>query len=128
MKMIGKLLGALAIFLIAAWPLQAQVYQWVDENGVKHYSNSLPPEHITDVREVEEMKSGPADERPSEGEQESSAEAEGGGSAEEAGEAEPVEERQEAPAAETEKALDIEEDRPESPTAGQAEEEELIEQ
>jgi hypothetical protein len=151
--MIGKILGAAVIFFIAAWPLQAQVYQWVDENGVRHYSNSLPPEDATDLRELEELKSGPAVEQAGEGQQEGSAKGVGGGSTEEAdeaaaaeeieetgeapaaeelgetSEAESIEKREEASAEETEESIDIEEeDRPESPASGQAEEGELIEQ
>ena len=77
--MIRKLSGVLAILLITAWPLQAQVYQWVDENGVKHYSNSSPPEGATDIREYQEVKSEAAAEASGESESEPSTGLETGG-------------------------------------------------
>ena len=49
-------LAATTALLFVALPLQAQVYQWVDEQGVKHFSNSPPPEGAVDVRKYEEVK------------------------------------------------------------------------
>jgi hypothetical protein len=34
---------ALLALLLAATPVMAQVYRWVDEKGTVHYSNSTPP-------------------------------------------------------------------------------------
>ena len=55
--MIRTLLGAVAVFFIATTPLQGQVYQWVDENGVKHFSNTPPPDGVNDLRTYKEVKS-----------------------------------------------------------------------
>ena len=43
------ILSALIIFGISA--VNAEVYTWVDENGVRHYSNS-PPENAEDAKVV----------------------------------------------------------------------------
>ena len=91
--MIRKLFGVLAVILFTASPLQAQLYQWVDENGVKHFSNTPPPEGATVVREYEEVKSAPAAESGGESESESGAGPESGGEREaEAAQASPPEE------------------------------------
>ena len=40
--------GALVFFWIAMWlaaPVAAEVYKWVDEKGVTHYSEKPPPNH-----------------------------------------------------------------------------------
>lgn len=118
--MIRKSTAGLVIFLVAAWPLQAQVYQWVDEDGVKHFSNSPPPEGITDVHEIEELKSGAAARQPGEGGQQSSAGVEEAATADEAGELGAIDEPAET--SDTE-----EEEGPESRTAGRTEESELVE-
>ena len=61
-----------AFVLIAALPLSAGVYYWVDENGVKHYSNVTPSEEGGQVQQLEEVpldapdQSGPAEPLPSE--------------------------------------------------------------
>jgi len=36
---------ALALLSLAAWAAQGQVYKWVDEKGVTHYSESPPPDN-----------------------------------------------------------------------------------
>ena len=82
--MIRRLLGILAVLVIASSPVQGLVYQWVDENGVRHYSNTPPPEGVTDVRTYEELQSEIVDEPSAEGKEQSSAEAEDTGSAAEA--------------------------------------------
>ena len=57
--MMRRWLGMMAVFLIATSPVQGQVYQWVDENGVKHYSNTPPPDGVTGLRTYEEVQSEP---------------------------------------------------------------------
>lgn len=64
--MIRALYGMLAVLLILASPLQAQLYQWTDEKGVKHFSNSPPPEDAADVRQYEEVKNETESETPGE--------------------------------------------------------------
>ena len=39
--------------------LQAEIYSWTDENGVKHYSHTPPPERSVPVKRVPEVKSDP---------------------------------------------------------------------
>ncbi len=34
----------------------AELYQWTDENGVKHFSNTPPPTNVGSVREMEELE------------------------------------------------------------------------
>jgi hypothetical protein len=41
------------------------VYEWTDENGVKHYSNSGPSEIIEDYKKEEELPADPASANPS---------------------------------------------------------------
>ena len=43
------------LFLFAVPPLSAGVYYWIDENGVKHYSNVAPSESGQDVKQLEEV-------------------------------------------------------------------------
>ena len=85
-----KLLGALVVFLFLASPLRAQVYQWVDEKGVKHYSNTPPPQGVTEVREYNEVKSQAPPETSGGGETEGRPEVESGGEAEAASPEEPA--------------------------------------
>ena len=33
----------------------SQIYEWVDENGVKRYSNQAPPQNARDVKQVDEV-------------------------------------------------------------------------
>lgn len=74
--MIRKLLGMLAVLLIATTPLQGQVYEWVDENGVKHYSNTPPPDGVTGLRTYEELQSDVDAQPPGESDTQSSSESE----------------------------------------------------
>ncbi len=37
----------------------ADLYQWIDENGVKHYANSPPPANTGSVRQMEEVAGDP---------------------------------------------------------------------
>lgn len=55
--------------LMVAWPLHAaadQIYHWVDEQGVNHYSQSPPPAVQDDVRTLEVDGSQPASYNPEE--------------------------------------------------------------
>jgi hypothetical protein len=36
-------------------PLYAELYIWTDKNGVKHYSNTLPPQEATNIKEAVEQ-------------------------------------------------------------------------
>lgn len=40
----------IALFLILAFPVSAQVYKWTDENGVTHFGNQPPPGQQEEVR------------------------------------------------------------------------------
>jgi hypothetical protein len=49
-----------AVFLLAGFyllldrePLVAEIYSWVDENGVKHFSNTAPPQRDEKIKSVE---------------------------------------------------------------------------
>jgi len=50
----------LLVILIVCLPYNAgaEMYQWVDENGTKHFSNSPPPEGIKTDKSTVEIKSG----------------------------------------------------------------------
>ena len=39
----------------AAWPLFADIYEWTDENGVKHYTNYAPPPEAKILMKTEEV-------------------------------------------------------------------------
>jgi hypothetical protein len=39
----------------AAWPLFADIYEWTDENGVKHYTNYAPPSEAKTLLKTEEL-------------------------------------------------------------------------
>ncbi len=39
--------------------VQAEIYSWTDENGVKHYSHTPPPERTLSVKSAPEIKSDP---------------------------------------------------------------------
>jgi len=47
-------------FLLAATPVMAQVYRWVDEKGTVHYSNSTPPPGAKATLIDPDAKAGPA--------------------------------------------------------------------
>ena len=55
--------------LLMAWLLidvgYAGVYSWIDENGVKHFSNTPPPAGATDVTESKEIEAKPVTTDPS---------------------------------------------------------------
>ena len=39
--------------------LQAEIYSWTDENGVKHYSHTPPPDRSVPVKTAPEIQPGP---------------------------------------------------------------------
>ena len=52
-----KLTRVLIIILLSylyALSLQAQLYEWTDEKGVKHYSNVAPSESAPEVKKRQE--------------------------------------------------------------------------
>ncbi len=48
------LILTLIVFLLTLGVASAEIYSWVDENGVVHYSDT-PPAHITEWEEKEEV-------------------------------------------------------------------------
>jgi hypothetical protein len=46
----------LIVSLSLAVPVFAQIYEWVDENGVKRFSNEPPPESAVNVKATEELE------------------------------------------------------------------------
>jgi hypothetical protein len=58
-----KTIAAVIIFMISALigsGVQAEIYSWTDENGVKHYSHTPPAERSIAVKTVPEIKSDPS--------------------------------------------------------------------
>lgn len=47
------------VLLLVVWLMpavaHAELYQWTDENGVKHFSNTPPTEKVESVRQMEEI-------------------------------------------------------------------------
>ena len=41
--------------VLVAGPLQADIYEWTDENGVKHFTNYAPPDDATILIKSEEL-------------------------------------------------------------------------
>ena len=134
LKSLYLLLGIVTGCLVIASAAPAQVYQWVDEDGVKHFSNTPPPEGASDVRQYEEEKSSaapesaqqpqaetpPADQPVVETEGEESVEEETGSEGEIADEA--------PSSADTEENPESEADNPDITAVGPTDEQELIEQ
>lgn len=52
-----RLVTACALLLLAAAPLRAETYKWVDEKGVTNYSNAPPPEAAAKAAPIEERVS-----------------------------------------------------------------------
>ena len=50
---------ALVLVLLAATPVMAQVYRWVDEKGTVHYSNATPPAGVKATLIDRDAKAGP---------------------------------------------------------------------
>jgi TolA-binding protein len=55
--------GLAAILLLATGVVSADVYQWIDADGVRHYSNTPPPDDARIVNRFAEEKFDPAEER-----------------------------------------------------------------
>ncbi len=53
MKFSRLILFCLALFFAST--AFSQIYEWVDENGVKRYSNQAPPKNARDVKQYEEV-------------------------------------------------------------------------
>jgi hypothetical protein len=51
-----KLLMILLVSYFYAFSLQAQMYEWTDENGVQHYSNVEPSESADEIKTEKENK------------------------------------------------------------------------
>ena len=51
-----KLLIFIAAGILIAGSLQADIYEWTDENGVKHFTNYAPPDDATLLIKTEEVK------------------------------------------------------------------------
>lgn len=51
MRLLQPLSLALLLFCLAA-PVKAEMYKWVDENGVTHYGDRVPPKYAKQQREV----------------------------------------------------------------------------
>ena len=43
-----RIVTMVILLVVVTWglPVKADIYKWVDENGVTHYSNAKPPDHI----------------------------------------------------------------------------------
>jgi hypothetical protein len=58
MKSITMVMVLIFIGLTASG-LQAEIYSWTDENGVKHYSHTPPPDRLVPVKTAPEIQPGP---------------------------------------------------------------------
>jgi hypothetical protein len=57
-----KPIAIIIIFVFAcltASGLEAEIYSWTDENGVKHYSNTPPPDSATQIKAAREIPPNP---------------------------------------------------------------------
>ena len=50
-----KIFLLIAIGCFIAGPLQADIYEWTDANGVKHFANYAPPDNATILMKTEEV-------------------------------------------------------------------------
>ena len=58
-----KTIAVVIIFMMSALigsGVQAEIYSWTDENGVKHYSHTPPAERSIPVKTAPEIKSDPS--------------------------------------------------------------------
>lgn len=46
--------------------LQAELYYWTDENGIKHYSNTVPADRTVRIKVADEISNSPAADRTKE--------------------------------------------------------------
>ncbi len=61
-----KSIAMLMVFVFAgltASGVQAEIYSWTDENGVKHYSHTPPPDRSVPVEAAREIESAPTADR-----------------------------------------------------------------
>lgn len=58
-----SLLTALLIFFFLPNLTFAEIYSWIDENGVKHFSNEPPPEGVKILNQTKEIKTDKAKDR-----------------------------------------------------------------
>ena len=57
MKKLNKtFLYLILIILITPLAAHSKMYMWTDENGVKHYSNTPPPQNAKNIQEKKEQK------------------------------------------------------------------------
>ena len=57
-----KSITMLTVFIfvgLTASGVQAEIYSWTDENGVKHYSHTPPPDRSVPIKAAPEIKSAP---------------------------------------------------------------------
>ena len=47
-------------FVLTASGIQAEIYSWTDENGVKHFSHTPPPEGTAQIKTSREISASPA--------------------------------------------------------------------
>ncbi len=59
-RMMVTLMSALVLIGAAA---EANLYYWVDENGVRHYSNEPPPENVNVLERMSEVPHSPEADR-----------------------------------------------------------------
>jgi len=52
-----RLLPAVLVICFCTSNLDAKIYLWTDENGVKHYSNTPPPKDAEVIKEIQESES-----------------------------------------------------------------------
>ncbi len=66
MKLANLWFAVLAVVLITGLVQAGTVYQWTDENGVRHFSNTGPPDNAARVSVTHETISPPTPEAPAE--------------------------------------------------------------
>jgi len=57
-----KFSAIVMVFIFAgltASGVQAEIYSWTDENGIKHYSHTPPPEGTVKIKTTREVSTGP---------------------------------------------------------------------
>ena len=59
----GRLLAGAVILLLLPCVVFGEIYGWVDENGVKHYSNDPPPEGVKAFTQTAEIQTDEAQDR-----------------------------------------------------------------
>lgn len=55
MRRAKTILLALVSLLLLGFPASAELYQWTDADGVRHFSNLPPPKGIADAEQIEEI-------------------------------------------------------------------------